>query len=101
MDKDEKIKHLESLINKVERLRCNERDIDKLSELINSELRNELAMPKQNHTYIFNLNRTIKGQLSHLNESRKKPENRISEMNECKSHFKQDIGRYIGDLKFT
>lgn len=91
MGREEKIKHLENLMVKVERLRCNERDIENLRDLIHAEVRKEENDENPIKPYVFHLKQTIEKQLRRLMESRKRPENRISEMNECKDHFKQDL----------
>lgn len=100
-EKEEKIKRLEILKSRLNSIKASESGIDKLSDLIHLELQNELTLAEQNHVYVSNLKQTIEKQLKRLKDSRKKPENRIDEMNECKYHFNQDIDRYIGDLEFT
>lgn len=101
MTKEEKIRHLNFIKSKLDFIKADERGIDRISELIHSELKNELAQSDRNHTYVSYLRQTISKYLKPLEESRDKPKIRISKMNDCKYEFKQDIERYIGDLEFT
>jgi len=99
MNKDEKIKHLDNLKGKISGLSPNQSNIDRFERLINDELRRELTSNDQNKVYIFNLNETIKKQLKTLIKSRKNPKNRMDELKDAVSNFKQDINRYISDLR--
>lgn len=99
MDKEEKIKYLENLKGKISNLIPSQSNIDKLDSLVNEELRRELTSVNQNKVYIFNLNQTIKKELKTLINSRKNPRNRIDELKDATSNFKQDINRYLGDLR--
>lgn len=99
MDKELKIKHLENIKEKVDRMIPNHRNIEELSKLINNELFEEENLEKPNMVYVRNLKQTINKQLDSLVKSRKNLGNRIKELNECRSHFKQDIDRYLSDLR--
>ncbi|WP_179018480.1 hypothetical protein [Winogradskyella forsetii] len=99
MDKEEKKKHLENIKARINRMTPNQMNINELSELIKSELRNEENLDQPNKVYIFNLKQTTRKQLDNLLNSRKKANNRIDEFNETRSNFKQDIDRCLGDLR--
>lgn len=99
MDKEEKVRHLENLIFKVNGMSVNQTNINTLSEIINNELRNEENSEYKNNTYIFHLKETIKKELDSLLKSRKNPINRTEEFKDAVSNFKQDVNRYLGDLR--
>ena len=99
MDNEAKTKHLKNIIFKIEQKGANQRNIDEVAKIIQDELYNEENSEEPDQIYINNLKQTISKQLEPLVNSRKKPENRVNEMNEFISHFKQDIDYCIGLLR--
>lgn len=97
--KEDKVRHLENLVFRVNGMSVNQTNINTLSEIIYNELRNEENSEYKNNTYIFHLKETIKKELDSLLKSRKKPENRSEEFYTCRDEFVKDIKRFLMDLR--
>ncbi|MDG5493250.1 hypothetical protein [Psychroserpens sp. SPM9] len=101
MNREDRKKELRRIKGKMNMMFLNQRNIDELSRIIKDELRNEEISSNPNKTYLKNLKQTIEKQLDLLEDSNKKPENRIEEFKDFKNNFNQDIERYLDDLELN